>query len=196
MNQGIDQDLANRRAAALVARLLRDHGLTRNDIKTHKQWTGKTVRRCCCRSGRRSSPWSTPLASTAAVADGVAPPSAGCREGSRLRRRISARSIIMRWPFRTTCCRPPQPPPRTGSSRRPWRRCSPTERARRKPESRALPVSERDRLHRAARDAAERVQARGQRTEEPRGRGGTGCSLADDEIPDYLREFGRRRPGG
>lgn len=41
MHQGIDRDLADRRAAALVARLLRDLGLTRNDIRTHKDWTGK-----------------------------------------------------------------------------------------------------------------------------------------------------------
>ena len=41
MHQGIDHALANRRAAALVAGLLRDLGLTRNDVKTHKDWTGK-----------------------------------------------------------------------------------------------------------------------------------------------------------
>ena len=41
MHQGINRDLADRRAAALVAKLLRDLGLTRNDIKTHKDWTRK-----------------------------------------------------------------------------------------------------------------------------------------------------------
>ena len=84
MHQGINRDLADRRAAALVAKLLRDLGLTRNDIKTHKDWTGKTVPRCCCRSGRHSSRWSTSAERAAASADGCGAGriATGCREGS------------------------------------------------------------------------------------------------------------------
>jgi hypothetical protein len=41
MHQGIDRNLADRRAAALVAKLLRELGLSRSDVKTHKDWTGK-----------------------------------------------------------------------------------------------------------------------------------------------------------
>lgn len=41
MNEDIDQDAANERAAKLVAVLLYDLGLKTTEIRTHKDWTGK-----------------------------------------------------------------------------------------------------------------------------------------------------------
>lgn len=41
MNSDNDQPLANRRAAGLVATLLKASGLTLQDVKKHKDWTGK-----------------------------------------------------------------------------------------------------------------------------------------------------------
>ena len=41
MNQGIDQDAANDRAAKLAAHLLYKHGLSIEDLVTHQHWTNK-----------------------------------------------------------------------------------------------------------------------------------------------------------
>jgi N-acetylmuramoyl-L-alanine amidase CwlA len=67
MHRGIDQEAANLRAAALVAGLLQDLGLTVAQVKTHRDWTGKNCPQLLLDNGVVSAKWRAFLQLVAAM---------------------------------------------------------------------------------------------------------------------------------
>lgn len=57
MHRGIDQETANLRAAALVAGLLQDLGLAVEQVKTHRDWTGKNCPQLLLDNGHVGAKW-------------------------------------------------------------------------------------------------------------------------------------------
>ena len=202
MHQGINRDLADRRAAALVAKLLRDLGLTRNDIKTHKDWTRKDCPTLLLPQ------WQAFLALVDDVRSALPPPPmavapAASRRAVEKAPRLAKKDLgeidhhLMAIPdeLLSSAAASAEDGLVKASLATVFDQLTALTR---KPESRTRAISERHRSYRSARQAADRVQTGAERAEERvRSPGGT-CRRAgrrNSRIPEG--HSGRRfRTGG